>query len=67
MGKMLQAIAMPPLNLCGGMARRRSTVLIRPLGWTVTSMKKSVLMIAKVEKVKLTKVLRKVSILLEDE
>lgn len=41
LGKMLQAIAMPPLNLCGGMARRRSRVLIRPLGWTVTSMKKS--------------------------
>lgn len=43
LGKMLQAIAMPPLNLCGGMVRRRSRVLIRPLGWTVTSMKKSVL------------------------
>lgn len=67
MGKMLQAIAMPPLNLCGGMARRRSRVLMRPLGWTVTSMKKSVLMRAKVQKVKLTEVFQKVSILLEDE
>lgn len=49
------------------MARRRSIVLIRPLGWTVTSMRKTVLMRAKAQKVKLTKVFQKVSILLEDE
>lgn len=49
------------------MARRKSRVLIRPLGWTVTSMKKCLLMRAKVQKVKLTEVFQKVSILLENE
>lgn len=42
---------------------------MRPLGWTVTSMKKSILMRAKVQKVKLTEVFQNTSfsILLENE